>query len=413
MSPQTCPHCSAAPPETNVAAGAATVEFLCPACGGSLQPNHDGATVTLIAPRALGKFQLLDKIGAGAFGEVWRARDTELHRIVAVKIPHPSSLAAKGNLERFYREARAAAQLRHPGIVTVYEVSLHDDVPVIVSDFIEGVTLRELLEVRKLSFREAAVLVAQVVDALDYAHAMGLVHRDVKPANIMIEFPRGVSLSTPPDEFLKRMRPGGRDSFDTLTLSASSSDAHASQSTTVGPRALILDFWLARRDDVEATLTVEGQVLGTPAYMSPEQAAGQGHKVDRRSDIYALGAVLYELICGRPPFQGSPAMIVHQVLRDEPPPRKLNDKTPRDLQTICLKAIAKAVGGRYATARELADDLRCFLIGEPIRARAVSLPERVWRWSRRNPVTASLMATVLVLLVIVAVTSSAFAIRLE
>ena len=187
----------------------------------------------------------------------------------------------------------------------------------------QGVTLADLLSARRPTFRESAELIAAVADALQYAHEHGVIHRDVKPSNIMI----------------------GEDG-----------------------RPFVMDFGLAKREAGEITMTVEGQVLGTPAYMAPEQAHGEGHKVDGRADVYSLGVVLYELLTGELPFRGTQRMLLLQVLQDEPrPPRRINDKIPRDLETICLKAMAKEPGRRYPTARELADDLRRWLKGEAIR----------------------------------------------
>jgi serine/threonine protein kinase len=198
--------------------------------------------------RLLGRFQLLQEVGHGGFGTVWKARDTLLDRVVALKVPHPGSLSVPAHRERFEREVRAAAQLRHPGIVRLYEVVTLAEGPVLVSDFIDGAPLKDLMAVRRLTFREAAALVADVARALEHAHGQGLIHRDVKPANIMMEHP-----------------------------------------SPAGPgRPILVDFGLALRDEAEVVLTVEGQVIGTPAYMSPEQAAGHTRLVGRRSDVYSL-----------------------------------------------------------------------------------------------------------------------------
>jgi WD40 repeat protein/tRNA A-37 threonylcarbamoyl transferase component Bud32 len=345
-------------------------EVVCQGCGSSFRVESAEQGTTHEEVRRLGRFQLLERVGQGSYGAVWRARDTELDRVVALKVPHASLLCSAEYVERFQREARAAAQLRHPGIVRLYEVASVEGVPVLVSDFIDGVPLKDLLEVKRLTFAEAAALVAEVAEALEYAHTRGLVHRDIKPGNIMVEFGRPGSGAP------------GRPSAPW--------DA-GERSPAVG-RPIVVDFGLALREEAEVVMTVEGQIIGTPAYMSPEQAAGQGHRVDGRSDVYSLGVVLYQLLCDELPFRGSKAMLVHQVLHEEPrPPRRVKDKIPRDLETICLKALAKEPGRRYATAGDLADDLRRFLRGEPIQARPAGRAERLWRWCRRKPLAAALI----------------------
>ena len=377
-----CPYCQSLIPPTDESAD----ETVCEACGSVFHLLDELAETTIVNSQTLGKFELLEKVGVGAFGAVWKARDSELGRIVAIKLLHPSIAASSSDRERFFREARAVAQLRHPGIVTVYEVTELDEGPAIVSAFVEGVTVRELRQVRRLAFRETAELVAQVAEALDYAHSMKLIHRDVKPANIMVQFAPGTSLSTSLDASAHVSTTSG------VSASASANQSSSMASNSSRPRAMLLDFGLALRDDAEITLTADGQVIGTPAYMSPEQAAGEGHRVDRRSDIYSLGIVLYELLVGELPFRGSKVAVLHQVLHDEPRmPRRINEKIPRDLESICVKAIAKFRSGRYPNAREMADDLRRWLNGESVLARPIGAVERWARWCRRKPALASLV----------------------
>ena len=346
--PLSCPHCHNL---IEIVAGSPEDEVLCPSCGSSFKLDPD-RTQTWSKDKlpTLGKFELIEVVGRGAFGTVYRARDKQLERVVAVKVPRSGQLATREDDDRFAREARNAAQLQHAGIVPVYEVGRCDTFSYLVSEFVEGVTLADALSGRRFGFRESAQLAVQIAAALEHAHAHGVVHRDLKPSNIML----------------------------------------AADDT---PR--VMDFGLAKREAGEITVTVEGQVLGTPAYMSPEQASGNAHHVDGRSDVYSLGVILFELLTGELPFRGTQRMLLHQVLHNEPRSlRSLNDRIPRDLETICLKAMAKEPGRRFRAAQAMADDLIRYLAGRPITARPVGRVERGWRWAKREPVVASLVAAV-------------------
>jgi eukaryotic-like serine/threonine-protein kinase len=309
------------------------------------------------------KFKLLERVGVGGFGTVWRALDLRLNRTVAIKIPHAHLVESANDVARFDGEARAAAGLRHPGIVTVHDVTEVDGLPALVCDFVTGKSLRDLIATSRMDRRAAAVLIAKVADALAYAHSMGAIHRDIKPANIML---------------------------DNSAAESGGVAAPAAAGWPGEPR--IVDFGFAFLEQESVHLTEDGAIIGTPAYMSPEQALGRdaAHPLDHRCDIYGLGVVLFELLTGALPFAGTRSELLRKVIGSEPPsPRRMDRAIPRDLESICLKAIAKDPRDRYSAAGELALDLRHFLDGEPVRARPISLWQRVLRRAQRRPAEAA------------------------
>lgn len=316
-----------------------------------------------VAPREqFGEYVLGDEIARGGMGVVYRARHAKLNRAVALKMILSGRLASDELVKRFYSEAEAAARLDHSGIVPVYEVGQIGDQHFFSMALVTGGSLAARVKEGPLMPRMAADLLQTIASAVQYAHEHGVIHRDLKPANILLD---------------------------------------------LDGQPKVTDFGLAKLTDQESGLSSTGDVVGTPSYMAPEQAAGKIHEVGPLADVYSLGAILYCLLTGRPPFQAASLLETLRQVKEVDPvaPRLLNPDIPRDLETIGLKCLQKQPAQRYQSARELADDLSRFLRGEPIQARPVGTTERAWRWCRRNPVAAGLMVvtTILVIVAFVAV----------
>jgi tetratricopeptide (TPR) repeat protein len=294
-------------------------------------------------------------LGHGGMGVVYAARHLRLNRIVAVKMILGGVLADSASLKRLLREAEAVAALHHQNIVQVHEVGDHNGLPYFTMELVEGRSLRDKIEQGVLEPREAASLVATLAEAMEFAHARGIVHRDLKPANVLL---------------------------------------------TLDGVPKIVDFGLARRIDSDSSLTRSDAQLGTPSWMAPEQARGGSHDIGPAADLYALGAILYATLTGRPPFKSDVfAVTLRQVVEDEPTrPSRLNPRVPRDLETICQKCLSKNPAKRYPTAAALAADLQRFVRGEPILARPVGLLGRMAKWARRRPAHATIAAGALLAL---------------
>lgn len=308
-------------------------------------------------------YEILAELGRGGMGVVYRARDLASHRIVALKLVRSGPLAGPQERARFRLEADSAARLSHPGIVSVHDVGTHQGSPFLVLELIEGGSLDQLTSGQPQPARPAARLIRSLADAIQHAHDLQIIHRDLKPANILL---------------------ARRTDF---ALSGDTTDTTGCALDRFHPK--IADFGLAKRLDAENTaLTQDGAVLGTASYMAPEQAAGRVQEVGPAADLYSLGAILYELLCGRPPFRGdSWNRTVEQVLNEEPlPPSRWRADVPRDLESICLKCLEKDPLGRYASAGELAADLERFLDGRAITALPLDEEERLRRLAARDGV---------------------------
>ena len=324
-------------------------------CRDDLTESEDVENNHLLFVPNLPGYEFLERIGSGASSIVYRARQTSLDRSVAIKVL-VMPIADSKRLARQRQEAEILARLKHPNVVHVYEVLNQAGCLYLVMEYVEGPTLKDYAAGKPLSAREAAQLVLTLAVTIDAVHEAGVLHRDLKPSNVLVPATGQIRIT---------------------------------------------DFGLAKMRSSDNLLTTEDSVLGTPSYMSPEQALGHVQAAGPETDIYSLGAILYELLTGRPPFLGATVLDTLSLIRDQDavPPRQLQPSTPADLETVCLHCLNKSPQNRYPTAAALASDLRRFLAGEPILARRFSPAERLARWCRRNPVVAGLAGAVVVLLV--------------
>jgi tetratricopeptide (TPR) repeat protein len=321
-------------------------------------------------PPAPPGYEIVGELGRGGMGVVYVARQTALKRLVALKVIGAGAWAGPAEVARFRAEAEAVARLQHPNIVQIYEIGEIEGRPFFSLEFVEGGTLDRRLDGRPMSPRPAAELVRTLALAIHAAHQRGIVHRDLKPANILLSFSRETPASASPEAL-----------------------AGVSRLNEALPK--IADFGLAKRLGGEPGMTQTGMIVGTPSYMAPEQALGHVHDIGPACDVYALGAILYECLTGRPPFNAATHLETLQQVQTQTPvaPSRLQPAVPRDLETICLKCLQKEPPRRYDSAQALADDLERFLTGQPIQARPAGRLERAAKWARRRPAVAALLAT--------------------
>jgi serine/threonine-protein kinase len=343
---------------------------------------------------AIPGFEILSELGRGGMGVVYKARHISLNRLVALKMIRSAELANKLELDRFRAEAEMVARLHHPNVVQIFDIGSYDGLPYLSLEYVDGGSLGAYLHGEPQQPRPAAELTATLADAIHHAHQHGIVHRDLKPANILLEI-ANCGLRNEDQSAIRNLQ-------------------------SAIPK--ITDFGLAKRLDNDSGPTTSGQLLGTPSYMSPEQAGGRVRDIGPHTDVYALGVILYEMLTGRPPFKNVNVLdTLTQIQTVEPlAPQRLQPSLPTDLETICLKCLQKDSGKRYANAAALAEDLRRFLAGKPILARPVGAAAKTWRWCRRNPALAAScglaalgIVAALTLSVALAITQTAAADRLR
>lgn len=303
-------------------------------------------------PTVIGRYEIIREIARGGMGVVYEASDMELNRVVALKTLIIGEMANEEDVERFLQEAKLTASFNHPGIVPIHEIGIHENVHFFTMDYIDGVPIDEYVKKTRMNARKIMKMVIQIAEALGYAHSKGIIHRDIKPGNILVD--------------------------------------HSGN-------PLLMDFGLAKQQNVGKGLTMSGVALGTPAYMPPEQAEGKLKQIDARSDIYSLGAVLYELIAGRPPFTGtSLAETLQAVIHEEPV--SLKNMIPGlalDVDTICMKCLAKDKNKRYSSIKAMLRDMERFIKGDHIRAKRTSLQEKAIKWCKQNVLIVAIIAGIL------------------
>jgi eukaryotic-like serine/threonine-protein kinase len=349
------------------------------AMGTPLASSSDTGSTAALSPKMVGPYEIIKELGRGGMGVVYLAKDTRLKRPVALKMILAGAYADKAQRERFHTEAQAVAQLKHPNIVQIYEVGDYQGHPFLALEFFEGGNMRQVCAGQPQEHRWSAQVVKTLAEAMEYAHNRGVIHRDLKPANILLQKDDDNTQN-------RKLRWGQR-------FPASSYVRHSSVKITDFGLAKVITEAEHAQEPESHTYDPGADAMGTPQYMAPEQAQGERGHVGPATDIYSLGAILYDLLTGRPPFDGpTPRDTILRVLTEEAlPPTKLQPKIPRDLETICLKCLQKEPSKRYPSASDLVADVRRFLTGEPILARRTVLIERGVKWAKRRPGVAGLV----------------------